>query len=199
MHRIPLQAWCALQAKGVVLPYEYAQEPAGETAAAAATRATFMTLTCAAVRVQASRRQAVPQRQNRRQQLTLIHSSDDHLWVKQMLLDCELQVNDDVLFDHSSLRLMHYGMHGMNGMPSGAMMDEDYAAILADMGGEDSGNMVPQLRQYMMGAYQQNLQPDNEIVQMADESPSDTPLYEMQTPTAPVWSSDEDDTGASEC
>ena len=54
--------------------------------------------------------------------------------------------DSDVLYDHG--RLMHYVMHGATTMPSGAMMDEDYAGMLQNMGGPDTGNIVPQLRHH---------------------------------------------------
>ena len=36
-------------------------------------------------------------------------------------------------------------------MPSGAMMDEDYASMLRTAGGADTGSMVPQLREHFAG------------------------------------------------
>ena len=42
-------------------------------------------------------------------------------------------------------------MHGATTMPSGAMMDEDYAGMLQNMGGPDTGSMVPQRRRHFEG------------------------------------------------
>ena len=61
-----------------------------------------------------------------------------------------LTVSNDVLYDHG--RLMYYVVRGAMTMPSGAMMDEDYSAMLRDMGGSDTGSMVPQLRWHMVCA-----------------------------------------------
>ena len=36
-------------------------------------------------------------------------------------------------------------------MPSGAMVDEDYAGMLNNMGGTDTGNMIPQRRRHFEG------------------------------------------------
>jgi hypothetical protein len=41
---------------------------------------------------------------------------------------------------------MHHLVHGTTAAPSGAMMDEDYAHILATVGGPDEGNMVSQMQ-----------------------------------------------------
>ena len=101
--------------------------------------------------------------------------------------------DSDVLYDHG--RLMHYVMHGATTMPSGAMMDEDYAGMLQDMGGPDTGNMVPQLRRHFEG---QNLyDPDHTEEHQTDmwkiDERTDTQHeYEMLTPTAPDRSSDEE-------
>ena len=92
-YRIPLQAWQALQAKGVVLPYEYAQErccakPQPGAAAAAAT-VEVETVTSSAVSTTRQRSNATrrPNRRQRlRQRLTLCPGSDDHKWLKRMLM-----------------------------------------------------------------------------------------------------------------
>ena len=42
--------------------------------------------------------------------------------------------------------LMHHLKHGTTAAPSGAMMDEDYASMLATVGGPDEGNMVSQMQ-----------------------------------------------------
>ena len=80
-------------------------------------------------------------RPNRRQQLTLRPGSKDRKCLMHMLKQHGLTVSNDVLYDHG--RLMHYVVHGATSMPSGAMMDEDYADMLQTMGGPDTGNMVP--------------------------------------------------------
>ena len=189
-YRIPMQAWRALQAKGVVLPYEYAQErccvePQTQAAAAAS-------VTCSAIRTQRDRSNAA-RRPNRRQQLTLQPGSEDHKWIMYMLKQHGLTVSNDVLYDHG--RLMHYVQHGATTMPSGAMMDEDYASMLRTGGGPDEGNMVPQLRRHFDG---QNLyDPDQPEDHGTDMWQMDTHAdaqheYDMITPTAPEWSSDEE-------
>ena len=70
-------------------------------------------------------------------------------------------------------------------------MDKDYAGMLHNMGGPDTGNMVPQLRRHFEG---QNLceteptvehQPD---LWMIDERTVIQHEYDMLTPTAPDWS-----------
>ena len=61
-----------------------------------------------------------------------------------MLKQHGLPVKQDALLDHG--RLMHHLVHGTMAAPSGAMMDEDYASMLATVGGHDDGNMVAQMQ-----------------------------------------------------
>ena len=72
--------------------------------------------------------------------------------------------------------------------------------MLQNMGRPDTGNMVPQLRRHMVGAYQLNLcvtdtdRPDEQQTDMwsIDEHTDTQHECNMLQPTAPEWSSDED-------
>ena len=67
-----------------------------------------------------------------------------HVWITIMLEQRGLPVKQDALLDHG--RLMHQLVHGTMAAPSGAMMDEDHASMLATVGGRDEGNMVSQMQ-----------------------------------------------------
>jgi hypothetical protein len=128
-----------------------------------------------------------------RKRLTLQPGSADHEWIMYMLKQHGLTVSNDVLYDHG--RLMHYVLHGATTMPSGAMMDEDYASMLRTRGGPDECSMVPQLRQYFDGQNLYDLdQPDGHGTDMwqMDTHTDAQHEYDMITPTAPERSSDEE-------
>ena len=160
-YTIPMQAWKAMQARGVVLPFEYT---APDTPKKSVTFAHTSAVT------------THPRRAPRRSRLRLAHDGPDHRWVKATLLHLGLKVCNDVLFDHG--RLLHYVVRGSTSMPSGAMMDEDYLKIMHDMGADDTGNAVPQLRMRMMGM------PERDTLHHADHmlTPDNAP-----EPTAPIW------------
>ena len=83
-------------------------------------------------------------RPNRRDRLTVATGDFRHVWITIMLKQRGLPVKQDALLDHG--RLMHHLVHGTMAAPSGAMMDEDYASMLATVGGRDDGNMVAQMQ-----------------------------------------------------
>ena len=80
---------------------------------------------------------------SRRQRLTMRKGDLQHAWVQIMLRQRGIVVHGDPILDHS--RLVHHRIYGTYAAPSGAMMDEDYATILASVGGADEGNMVLQM------------------------------------------------------
>ena len=98
--------------------------------------------------------------------------------MKATLLNLGLKVCNDVLFVHG--RLLHYVIRGScsTGMPSGAMMDENYLKIMHDMGGDDTGSAVPQLRMHMLDTSTRDTSQHCDHVL----APADTP-----EPTAPIW------------
>ena len=83
-------------------------------------------------------------RPSRRDRLTMRTGDLKHAWVQIMLQQRGLPVKHDALLDHG--RLMHHLIHGTMVAPSGAMMDTDYASMLATAGGPDEGNMVSQMQ-----------------------------------------------------
>ena len=80
-----------------------------------------------------------------------------HAWVQMMLTQRGIVVNGDPLLDHG--RLMHHLIYNTNTAPSGAMMDEDYATILASVGGEDEGNMVQQMQSIVCSQVRPSISP----------------------------------------
>ena len=133
--KIPRQAWLAMKAKGIVLPMEYTAKADVADNGALAQRETSV----AAVATSKAKR-----RPNRRDRLTMRTGDLQHAWVKVMLKQRSMPVKHDALPDHG--RLMHHLIHGTTAAPSGAMMDEDYASMLATVGGPDEGNMVVQMQ-----------------------------------------------------
>ena len=125
----------AMKAKGIVLPMEYTAK-AENTPDEAVTR---QQTRVAAIAVSKTRRKP-----SRRDRLTMRTGDLQHAWVKIMLQQRGLPVKHDALLDHG--RLMHHLIHGTRSAPSGAMMDEDYASMLATVGGPDEGNMVSQIQ-----------------------------------------------------
>ena len=88
-------------------------------------------------------------RPNRRDRLTVATGDFRHVWITIMLKQRGLPVKQDALLDHG--RLMHHLVHGTMAAPSGAMMDEDYASMLATVGGHDDGNIVAQMQRVVCG------------------------------------------------
>ena len=133
-----------------------------------------------------------------------------------MLKQRGLPVKQDALLDHG--RLMHHLVHGTMAAPSGAMMDEDYASMLATVGGRDDGNMVAQMQRVVCSeanpssdslyslppAYDsrqghlntcdllQRPSTRTSSVQAGGEADVDTPDREVSkyAPTAPEWNAD---------
>ena len=81
-----------------------------------------------------------------------------------------MPVKHDALLDHC--RLMHHLIHGTTAAPSGAMMDEDHASMLATVGGPDEGNMVSQMQS----------------VVCCEVNPASSSVY----PSAPTYNGDPD-------
>ena len=133
--QIPRQAWMAMKAKGIVLPMEYT---AKANAAAGGAQIQQETIVAA---VAASKAKRQPSRRNR---LTMRTCDLQHAWVKMILQQRGLPVKHDALLDHG--RLMQHLIHGTTAAPSGAMMDADYASMLATVGGPDEGTMVSQMK-----------------------------------------------------
>ena len=83
-------------------------------------------------------------RPNRNDRMSMKTGDLQHVWVKLMLRQRGLPIRDDALLDHG--RLLHNIVYDTTSAPSGAMMDENYANILASEGGPDTGSMVPQMQ-----------------------------------------------------
>ena len=133
--QIPRQAWMAMKAKGIVPPMEYT----AKADAAADGSSHQRQASVAAVAASKTKR-----RPSRRDRLTMSTGDLQHAWVNIMLQQCGLPVKHDALLDHG--RLMHHLIHGRTTAPSGAMMDADYASMLATVGGPDEDNMVSQMQ-----------------------------------------------------
>ena len=129
------QVWMTMKAKGIVLPMEYTAKADDATDEASTHQPTRV----AAIAVTKTRRKP-----SRRDRLTMRTGDLQHAWVKIMLQQRGLPVKHDVLLDHG--RLMYHLIHGTMAAPSGVMMDEDYAPMLASVGGPDEGNMVSQMQ-----------------------------------------------------
>ena len=131
--KIPKQAWAAMKAKGVVILLEYTEK------ATAVQTATVVNKTVMAMTVAKAKR-----RPNRKDRMPMKTGDPQHVWVKLMLEQRGLPIRDDAHLDHG--RLLHSMVYDTTSAPSGAMMDENYANILASEGGPDTGNMVPQMQ-----------------------------------------------------
>ena len=132
--QIPRQAWLQMNDTGVVLPLEYTAKAEAMLQAENEKSARTMATTVS----RATRRPI------RKARLTIRTGDLKHAWVKIMLQQRGLPVKHNALLDHG--RLMHHLVHGTMSAPSGAMMDQDYAHILATVGGADEGNMVSQMQ-----------------------------------------------------
>ena len=154
---------------------------------------------------------------NRCDRLTVTTGDLQHVWITIMLEQRGLPVKQDALLDHG--RLMHHPVHGTMAAPSGAMMDEDYASMLATVGGRDDGNMVAQMQRVvcseanpssdslysLLPAYNsshihlnagdllQRPSARNSGVQTWGEADMDTPDRKVNkyAPTAPEWDAGE--------
>jgi hypothetical protein len=175
-----------MKAKGVVLPLEYTER------ATAVQTATVANKTVMAVTVTKAKR-----RPNRKDRMSMNTGDSQHVWVKLMLEQRGLPIRNDALLDHG--RLLHSMVYDTTSAPSGAMMDENYANILASEGGPDTGNMVPQMQAVVCRTQHHSIRPvvptappwDNDAEDIDPRQHYEDMLTDYEAPEAPVPDADD--------
>ena len=187
--KIPKQAWAAMKANGVVLPLDYTEK------ATAVQTATVVNKTGMAVAVTKAKRRPKPP--NRNDRMPMKTGDVQHVWVKLMLRQRGLPIRDDALLDHG--KLLHNMVYATTSAPSGAMLDENYANILASEGGPDTGSMVPQTQAVVCRRERHNAdavvptapQWDIEAEDVDPQQQHENMLTNYEAPEAPVPDADD--------